>query len=74
VAGDLEGPGLDGNDHIALWATNRTSATGLGAVFSVDAVANEFSTWTDGRKPSAELSISEDGAQDAKKCASSAQG
>jgi len=42
---------------------------GTGSVFAVDAVANEFSDWGDGRTTDAQFSSSGDAADDANACA-----
>ncbi len=63
VSADLQGSGLEGKTDIATWATNDLN--GAGAIYSVDAVAAEFSDW--GRPPS--MSMSDDGAQASAQCA-----
>jgi len=67
VSADLEGSGLEGGGDIATWATN--DLTGSGSIFAVDAVANEFSQWADGRTTDARFSLSDDGVQASRDCA-----
>lgn len=66
VAGDLEGPGLEGNDEIATFATSDLGGGGL--TFAVDAVANEFTDWGDGRSTDAGFSASDAGVRVARDC------
>jgi hypothetical protein len=66
-AADLQGSGLEGPSDVALWVTNRLDGTG--SVYAVDAVANEFSDWGDGRTTDSHFSSSDDGADEAKACA-----
>lgn len=61
VAAEIDGPGLEGNGDIGIWATNDTS--GAGAIYAVDAVAREFSDWGKGSATDAD-----DGASEAKRC------
>jgi hypothetical protein len=42
VSGDLEGPGLEGNDDYATWASNGVDR-GNGTIQSADSAADEFS-------------------------------
>jgi hypothetical protein len=67
VSANLEGSGLEGADDIATWATNDLA--GAGSIFAVDAVANEFSEWADGRTTDARFSLSGDGVQASRDCA-----
>lgn len=72
VAADIEGPGMDSDDEIAIWATNALTEDGKpqpdggGAVFSVEAFAREFSDW-----PTGDFSLLDDydGMDEAKDCA-----
>jgi hypothetical protein len=64
VAAQIEGPGLEGT--IGVWATNRLDATGT--LFSVDNIANEFSSWGDGRTTDAAFSSSDPSAAAARRC------
>ncbi len=43
VSADLEGEGLAAKDDVATWASNKSDGTGL--IFSVNATAQEFSSW-----------------------------
>ena len=67
LAADLQGPGLESSQDIAVWATN--DIVGLGSVFSVDEVAKEFSQWGDGGRTDADLTMDDDGAEEAAQCA-----
>lgn len=74
VAGDLEGPGLEAKDDIAIFATNMLGEDGTydglgGMVLAVGGFATEFSVWPDGGKTDAEMSIFDDGAELAEDCA-----
>jgi len=71
VAADLQGKNLEGSDDIGIWATNSLAA-GEGLIFAVDEVAQEFSDWGDGGQTDAQLSINDDGAQEARGCAEAA--
>jgi len=65
VAAMLRGEGM-GDDAIGLWATNDLDGNGM--IYAVDAIANEFSDWADGRATDAAFSVSDDGAQEAIDC------
>ena len=67
VAAEINGPGLSGNGDIGLWVTNSLEAGG-GLIFAVDAMANEFSDWGDGRTTSSAFSLSDHGAREAMEC------
>lgn len=74
VAGDLEGPALDGDDEIAVFATSMLNEEGEyegmgGLVLAVSGFAVEFSDWPDGGKTQAETSLNDDGAREAWDCA-----
>lgn len=64
VAARITGAGMDG--AIGVWATNDLDNPGL--LFSVDNIANEFSTWGDGRTTDAEFSMSDPGARESRNC------
>jgi hypothetical protein len=66
VSAELEGPALDGDDHVAVWATNALDGTGI--TMSVDGFAKEFSDWPDGSKTDAGTSQSDDGVAESKAC------
>ncbi|AEL26868.1 hypothetical protein [Cyclobacterium marinum] len=66
ISGDLQGPGLEGENDIATFATNRLDNSGL--FFSVNYVAEEFSDWPLGSKTDFNLSMNDDGAQESKDC------
>lgn len=66
VAADVQGPGIDGPNDVAVWATTRLD--GSGTFLSVDAVAKGFSSLPDASKTDAHLSLSDDGVDEARKC------
>lgn len=65
VAAVIEGPGFDGGEA-AVWATNRANDPGL--IYSVDALAAEFSDWGDA---GGRFSGADDGVERAESCATS---
>jgi len=65
VSAELEGPGLFDPGDIGTWAT--TSPGGAEAVFSVDEIAKDYSTWRDGTAI-AGLSLDDDGAKESRAC------
>lgn len=70
VAAEITGPGIQPKDAVGLWAiSGELDEPGL--TLSVDGFAKEFSDWGDGTKTDAELSMFDDGAQDALDCAKS---
>jgi hypothetical protein len=68
VSADIDGPGLEGTDDIGTWAKSGPLRVGRGLILAVDAVANEFSDWGDGRTTDAQLSMSNDGAEESTDC------
>jgi hypothetical protein len=65
VSTEMQGPGLEGSGDIAVFAVfNLSNST----IMSVNAVANEFFVWPDGRSSKLELSITDDGVRESKKC------
>lgn len=68
VSADLDGPGLAGPRDIATWAANKDEAPFTGLIFSVDAVAKEFSDW--GRpRGTISFSLGDHGFSHSRKCA-----
>jgi len=67
IAAEIQGAGMDSADEIALWASNSLEP-GQGLIYAVDALANEFSEWPDGRKTGAAFSTRDDGAKEAIQC------
>lgn len=65
VSAELEGPGLFDPGDVATWAT--TSPGGAEAIFSVDQLAKDYSTWRDGTAI-ASLSLEDDGAKESRDC------
>jgi hypothetical protein len=70
VAADIQGPGLEGNDDIGVWAVTFLGNGGL--TYAVDNVAQEFSDWGDGDQTDAAITASDDGVDEARSCAESA--
>jgi hypothetical protein len=70
ISADLQGAGLEGSDDLATFARNGLDDMGL--VIAVDAVANEFSDWADGRIMTSPITMSDDGARQSQDCASRA--
>ena len=72
VGAKLNGLGLDEDTHVAVWATSLINEdgeyTGTGLIFSVGGFANEFSDWGDGGSTDAEMSLSDDGAEEVQEC------
>ena len=68
VAADIQGTGMEGDNEIGVWATN--SLDGAGLIFAVDGVAKEFSDWGHGDTTDANITLSSDGVDEAKECAS----
>jgi hypothetical protein len=65
VSAELEGPGLFDPGDVATWAT--TSPGGAEAIFSVDELAKDHTTWRDGTAI-AGLSLDDDGAPESRTC------
>jgi hypothetical protein len=69
VSAELEGPGLFDPGNIGTWAT--TSTGGAEAIFSVDEIAKDYTTWRDGTAI-AGLSLDDDGAKESRDCVAEA--
>jgi hypothetical protein len=65
ISAELEGPGLFDPGDVATWAT--TSPGGAEAIYSVDELAKDHTTWRDGTAI-AGLSLEDDGAQESREC------
>lgn len=61
VAAELLGPGLDG--AVGVWAMNDNADS---MIFSVDAIADEFSGYPRGSRTQAGISMADDGASEVK--------
>jgi hypothetical protein len=68
VAADLEGPGLDGEGDIGVWATNNIELAGMGTIMAVNEVAQDFTDWPDADSTDAAITMSADGAEEARDC------
>jgi hypothetical protein len=69
VSAELDGPGFEDPGHVATWAT--TSPGGAAAIYSVDQIARDNSSWGDGTAI-AGLSLEDDGATESRECVSAA--
>jgi hypothetical protein len=67
VSAEIDGSQMEGDGEIGTWATNAVK-DGYGTTYSVDGFAKEFSDWGDGGKTDANLSMSDDGAEESKDC------
>jgi hypothetical protein len=67
VSAELDGPGLHDPGHVATWAT--TSPGGAEAIYSVDELAKDHTSWRDGTAI-AGLSLDDDGAEESRECVS----
>ncbi len=67
IAAELDGPGLDGDNDIGVWATNDIEETT--GFYAVDGYAEQFSSWPDGDTTDAAFSLSDEGASEARGCA-----
>jgi len=56
VAADIDGPGMEGSDEIAVWATSD----GYGPIWAIDEMAREFSDWGTGAQPGSEAREAQD--------------
>jgi len=70
VSADVQGPGLEGDDDLATWGTNRLEVGG-GLIFPVDSAAQEFSDWGDGDTTDANLTMDDEGAELSQDCVQS---
>lgn len=67
VSAEIDGQEMEDDGEIGTWATNAPK-DGYGLTYSVDGFAKEFSDWGDGGKTDADLSMSDDGAEESKDC------
>jgi hypothetical protein len=65
ISAELDGPGLYDPGHVATWAT--TSLGGAEAIYSVDELAKDHTSWRDGTAI-AGLSLDDDGAKESREC------
>jgi hypothetical protein len=75
ISADIEGSGMEepNSDDIGTWVKSGPLRVGGGLILAVDATANEFSDWGDGRKTDAQLSMEDEGAEESKDCVKDAQ-
>ena len=73
IAAEIDGPGMEGNGDIGLWASNSLEPGG-GLIFAVNGLAKEFSDWGHGDTTDAQITMFDEGADEAKECVSQAQG
>jgi len=66
ISGDLQGSGLEGDNDIATFATNKMNYLGL--TLSVNTVASEFSDWPAGKTTDWNLNMSNHGANESQNC------
>lgn len=66
VSAELDGPGFEDPGDVGTWAT--TSPGGAEAIYSVDEIAKDHTSWRDGTAI-AGLSMDDDGAQESRACA-----
>jgi hypothetical protein len=67
VAADIQGPGMEGDDEVGVWATNSPEAEGV--ILAVDGFAQEFSQWPDADRADAGITQADDGVEKARSCA-----
>ena len=65
VSAELEGPGFQDPGDVGTWAT--TSPGGAEAIYSVDDIAKDHTSWRDGTAI-AGLSLDDDGAMESREC------
>ena len=66
VSAELDGPGFEDPGDVGTWAT--TSPGGAEAIFSIDDLAKDHTSWRDGTAV-AGLSLDDDGAEESRACA-----
>jgi hypothetical protein len=66
VSAELDGPGFEDPGDVGTWAT--TSPGGAEAIYSVDDIAKDHTSWRDGTAI-AGLSMDDDGAMESRACA-----
>lgn len=69
VAAEIQGAGLEGSGDVGVWASNRLKG-GAGLTFSVNAMAEEFSQFGPGGRTDANITMADDGADEAMDCLS----
>jgi hypothetical protein len=68
VSAELDGPGFEDPGDVGTWAT--TSPGGGEAIYSVDDIAKDHTSWRDGTAI-AGLSLDDEGAEESRDCVSS---
>lgn len=73
IAGQIVGPDFADDGATGVWATSSINDdgtyTGKGMILSVNPIALSYSDWLDGTTSQAQVSMEDDGAQDAFDCA-----
>ncbi len=67
ISAEIDGPGMEGTGDVGVWSSNRLEG-GQGMIFAVNGIANEFSVFPSGPDSSANITMSDDGAQEAASC------
>ena len=68
IAADIQGPGMDDDGQVGVWAANGLEPEGSLIILAVDGLAKEFSDWFDGDQTDAQLSLADDGVDEAREC------
>ena len=69
IAAEVQGPGIGAGDAVGVWATNSgVEDNDFGSLFSIDGIANAFSSWGSTEGTSIEISRFEDGVQESREC------
>jgi hypothetical protein len=69
VAAEIRGPGIGAGEAVGVWASSYgVEDDGSGSLFSVDGIANGFSSWGSTEGTTFEISRFEDGVQESRDC------
>jgi phage-related tail fiber protein len=69
VAAEINGPGISSGEAIGVWASNfGVEGNDFGSLFSIDGIANAFSSWGSTEGTGFEISRFEKGVQEARDC------
>lgn len=72
ISADIQGEGIDGDGPIGTWTTTSIDPSEPRGFASVDDTALQFSNWANGPRTQANLSMSDDGAQESVECSRAA--